>query len=97
MHIYPFIFNRSIGDIKSEVFKVSNDLNMQNKNNEDWERALKISLKKGKTLLQSFDKESASLSKAFNERSSEFDKLYDSIYNKKNNNILVANKEVQKL
>lgn len=81
-----------IDSFKLEALKISDDLNNQNKNNENWEKILKIPLKRSKIFLTTFKKESLMITKILNEYSSD---LFESIYKNKNNNYnLIANKEV---
>lgn len=89
-----YLYNRVIDNFKVEAMKISDDLNNQNKNNENWEKLLKMPLKRSKIFLATFNKESLTITKIFNEYSSD---LFESIYkNKNNNNNLIANKEVSK-
>lgn len=87
-----FIF-RVIDNFKLEAMKINKDLNNQNNNNENWEKLLRMPLKRSKIFLATFNKESSMITKILNEYSSD---LFESIYKNKNknNNNLIANKEV---
>ena len=87
-----FIF-RVIDNFKVEAMKINKDLNNQNNNNENWEKLLRMPLKRSKIFLATFNKESSMITKILNEYSSD---LFESIYKNKNKNNynLIANKEV---
>ena len=82
-----------IDNFKLEATKINKDLNNQNNNNENWEKLLRMPLKRSKIFLSTFNKESSMITKILNEYSSD---LFESIYKNKNknNNNLIANKEV---
>ena len=82
-----------IDNFKLEATKINKDLNKQNNNNENWEKLLRMPLKRSKIFLSTFNKESSMITKILNEYSSD---LFESIYKNKNknNNNLIANKEV---
>jgi len=80
-----------IDTFKVEAMKINKDLNNQNNNNENWEKLLRMPLKRSKIFLATFNKESSMITKILNEYSSD---LLESIYKNKNNNNLFANKEV---